>query len=930
MSRTLQSKQTERIRERRRQLRQRRQRDSRRGVLLLVVLSMLVLFLLVGTTFVVTTASYRTGSKAVERSNETSLQAGDRLERALLQVLRDTNNPHSAIRFHSLLRDTYGTDGFVGHVFAGIPRNINDLSRGFAAPTFRSNPATSNRDPSSRAPLEFPDFISRYADATNNNLLGPTNGQFIDIYVNDDLGVDVSDNQVGLSSEYVVDLELNQSGLTTNHRLSRVGGYYNGCLLTILEGPAKGQTARIVQYDFIVDPNVASPDPRERGIARFRVLAFPRNDGQPLQLGTNPQLGDSNDLLRVEDTATNFGEIADNDSFFGVRFMVNGRPNNGAGVGFNPFAGIADPKLSALEIFADADPMLPQFAPVALLPNARYMANEIFLRDFDPTIPGQREQFRFDYGIYPGRGGSDESYDAADFQNMFLALQSLTPRASARITSQNLLSSNIPSIELFDSRTQGVCNNDVGVRFLTDDVPIPSFHRPSLVNYWFYRILNAPWLTATISDPNVRMRAVVEPYDVNGNPQFGLSAAQAGQIATIKRKIMLRPTREDHPNFDGSNPDSRYRNRIGVNNVGRLVDDANGEIIFPTWETTGPWDVDNDNDGVPDSVWVDLGDPVQRTSDGRLYKPLYAILIEDMDGRLNLNDHGSKDHLAGADLDGSTDGNGIENFNLATGASSILGISGSSLFSSNQLPHGTGWGPGDITLRPVMSPDMILNNQTRIGDPTYDDYARLLFGRRVPEGFTTTPNTSLAPLVSETSFGRYGSVELYLAAGGGSRPGSGINFSDGLIESRQTTDPLSAFELYDFPSFDRNTASKGVEDLAWIDGTIVNDVNPAPVTAAARRQASLVSLGGALPSGFATTPDLLGRYAAPGLSYGGTPLPESAVDRGVPALVADSPYELNVMENARRGPPQATSLTQNDDAPFSAAELERVLRAYDA
>ena len=53
------------------------------------------------------------------------------------------------------------------------------------------------------------------------------------------------------------------------------------------------------------------------------------------------------------------------------------------------------------------------------------------------------------------------------------------------------------------------------------------------------------------------------------------------------------------------------------------------------------WDVDNDGDGMPDSVWVDLGMPVRYTGDGRAYKPLFAILCLDMDGRLNLNAHGS-------------------------------------------------------------------------------------------------------------------------------------------------------------------------------------------------------------------------------------------------------------------------------------------------
>ena len=55
----------------------------------------------------------------------------------------------------------------------------------------------------------------------------------------------------------------------------------------------------------------------------------------------------------------------------------------------------------------------------------------------------------------------------------------------------------------------------------------------------------------------------------------------------------------------------------------------------------GPWDVDNDGDGIADSVWVDLGLPVQTAPDGTTYKPLFAIRVLDMDGRLNVNAHGN-------------------------------------------------------------------------------------------------------------------------------------------------------------------------------------------------------------------------------------------------------------------------------------------------
>ena len=53
------------------------------------------------------------------------------------------------------------------------------------------------------------------------------------------------------------------------------------------------------------------------------------------------------------------------------------------------------------------------------------------------------------------------------------------------------------------------------------------------------------------------------------------------------------------------------------------------------------YDVDNDGDGKPDSVWLDLGYPARRNAQGQLYKPLFAFMVIGLNGRIPLNTAGN-------------------------------------------------------------------------------------------------------------------------------------------------------------------------------------------------------------------------------------------------------------------------------------------------
>jgi hypothetical protein len=63
-----------------------------------------------------------------------------------------------------------------------------------------------------------------------------------------------------------------------------------------------------------------------------------------------------------------------------------------------------------------------------------------------------------------------------------------------------------------------------------------------------------------------------------------------------------------------------------------LPDPTSGKINY---------DVDNDGDGITDSVWVDLGYPPRRDSRGQLVKPLFAFMVIGLNGRIPLNTAGN-------------------------------------------------------------------------------------------------------------------------------------------------------------------------------------------------------------------------------------------------------------------------------------------------
>jgi hypothetical protein len=480
--------------------------SARRGVLLLVILSLLILFVMIAVTYVLVATRHLAASRSYAKASTNSDSPQKLLDGAMRQLLVGTPADPNTLAFrsvigpHSLLEDFYGGPN-------GAPILCGKI----------------------------------------NSTQSLVSGQIIELDVTGDS-----------SSPFAL-----PSG--TNATVSQVEGYYEGCLLTIVQSTngANALSSRIVRHTY--DANTSK--------TLLRILPLNGNGGSVTLSGQE-------------------------------KFIVNGRPFAGTGFGFNPTgtAKTVDAMSSDTLINTLSTPMKMEYA---LLPNP-----VMYKPTGDYATPSNAP--------FGGWGGANEDYDAPDYQNMHMAwVDGSTP----------------------------------------PKVILPSFHRPDLINFWLKHV----------QTPNP---AITYP----GDPGFTWTSPGGKELL---RSIMLRPlgpmsvdgtalsgtAQVDHLNFTGSNPSF----------------DA----------VKGPWDIDNDGDGIPDSVWLDLGYPVQSTSDGRLFKPLFAILCVDLDGRLNVNAHGTTEQI-------DTTNTYKHDDPIPANAGALKPFAGTNGQTAVTLPRGEGFGPAEI------------------------------------------------------------------------------------------------------------------------------------------------------------------------------------------------------------------------------------------
>ncbi len=652
---------------------------------------------------------------------------------------------------------------------------------------------------------------------------------------------------------------------------------YVGRVLTFTTGPGKQITGRVVAYKPAGSITWPSGPQAGQQVWILQLTAEKWSlvglDGKPGKAYIDDNaIGGTDELAELcwpnsdDLQATIYTSVGTVPNIAGDAYVINGAPFSGTGVGYDQAATTNGPWLNML------DSRQMEFA---LTPNATAstLAGGNYTRELVDHLTDTTQVVKV-----------NEDHDTPDYQNMALAM--MAP---------------------YQSGLAGISGGEV---------PIPSFHRPALINYWFRRAAADP----LVIDPNLPPGttwndplttdgsftpwiALWRPYGAdhirgNGDDAWIVDAFSF-RIVEFKRKIILRPLVEDHPNFDGSNPSFDVPPLTDSEKLSRLLgSDTNADNAPDQFF----WDVDANGDGIRDSIWLDLGMPVRQLPDGRKYKPLYAILCVDMDGRLNLNAHGAPVHLYEGD---NTVVPPIEGFNVDTNnlVDPFYSVRAQDP-EAPRLPRGSGYGPAEINLEMLFRSDITAaRNPSLVGGDgrLLHLYKKLLLG------------------VNDLNFGqldgRYGEAyrsrlqhvltvaldQLYIST---PKPGVGHDVDLALADYLVHNDSLGINFLYDY----RLDGEPRIFDYAQTLG----------------QTPSYLSV-------FGTPPDLKGSLAL-GVNWAGQPIyriqPDPLHLTGGNRWGAgnwDDPYEFGPTErgDAGDGTPRAK------DSRFTIAELERLLRPFD-
>ena len=193
-----------------------------------------------------------------------------------------------------------------------------------------------------------------------------------------------------------------------------------------------------------------------------------------------------------------------------------------------------------------------------------------------------------------------------------------------------------------------------------DDSVIPSFHRPAVINY----ILNQP--------------VTGDPFDYYRDLAVSLARATMRPLPMAQGQLGSG-SQALHSGFTGGNEEFGLRVPL------LFSDSPAGEARLNQFARAliGSPDVDNDGDGRPDSIWINLGLPLITSPEGKLLQPLFAPMIEDLSSRLNLNTSGNET---------------LSTMTAGLSANAFWGGGTPQLASIRNAFRGLGYGPSEIVI----------------------------------------------------------------------------------------------------------------------------------------------------------------------------------------------------------------------------------------
>lgn len=210
------------------------------------------------------------------------------------------------------------------------------------------------------------------------------------------------------------------------------------------------------------------------------------------------------------------------------------------------------------------------------------------------------------------------------------------------------------------------------------------------------------------------------------NPQ----AASGARLPQAPCRAIINPPAFQDEAYDAYDQANTWLTEVA------LQDGTVASVPRPAFASSGAVaSVDNDNDGVDDGIWLNNLLETRPAPDGGMLTFDVSYLVLDLDGRINVNAHGTRTSI---------------DFEAAKGGWEF----------APSVPTGSGYGPADVDASLVFV-NPLLSNEIQTDPPLASDVWRRLVGDTAVSGLTalvsSTSQRRPVPLVGPVN-GRYGMV----------------------------------------------------------------------------------------------------------------------------------------------------------------------------